>query len=63
MSEDLCPVCHAPLTYKRSGYGTDLLVCLKCGYQVENGQIKPIQRAEQTALAKETEMGWERSTR
>jgi DMSO reductase anchor subunit len=61
LSEDLCPVCLAPLTSKRSGYGTDLLVCLKCGYQVEKSQIKPIHRTEQTALAKETEMGWEPS--
>jgi len=61
LSEDLCPVCRSPLTPKRSGYGTDLLVCLKCGYQVEKSQIKQIQRVEQTALAKETEMGWEPS--
>ena len=59
MMEGNCPVCNSPLTPKRSGYGIDLLVCPKCGFEVEKRQMKIVHLGEQTALAKETEMGWE----
>lgn len=61
MSEEICPVCNSPLTLKRSGYGIELLVCSKCGFEAERSRFKPAHLKEQTTLAKETEMGWEPS--
>ena len=61
MNKEKCPVCNSPLTLKRTGYGIDFLVCSKCGFEVKRSQMKITRVEEQTALAKETEMGWEPS--
>jgi DMSO reductase anchor subunit len=60
LTEEKCPVCSAPLASRRSGYGTDLLLCSKCGFKAERIQMKIAYFGEQTA-SKETELGWEPS--
>ncbi len=61
MSGDACPRCTAPLTVRRSGYGAEILVCPKCGYEVDKSKVESASRIERMALAKETEMSWEPS--